>query len=239
MPGVTPWLCHSLPQSVWNLLLELWKGEDNTYIIGWGLMNREGSVTQARECSVSIDTHFLVVGSIMPVYIYRSTKLGSYNIYSVVFFFLYNWHNLGYALFIQAFLHPQGLATGTLAMPGRFAELVVRASPAPALKLPMAPCCHQSKSHPLSDVWVLSCLFLSTFSTLPLRVSQAILPRIPAFLLQSSIRSLSTGALILAIWSQWLAPPPSRSHFPEDCVHQIPETFIYCSMLNFVYIACL
>ena len=53
-------------------------------------MNREGSVTQARECSVSIDTHFLVVGSIMPVYIYRSTKLGSYNIYSVVFFFLYN-----------------------------------------------------------------------------------------------------------------------------------------------------
>ena len=61
-------------------------------------MNREGSVAQARECSVSTDIHFLVVGSMMPVYIYiyihiyiyRSTKLGSYHIYSVVFFFLYN-----------------------------------------------------------------------------------------------------------------------------------------------------
>ena len=90
-------------------------------------------------------------------------------------------------------MHPRGLATGTLAMPGRFAELVVRASPAPALKLPMAPCCHQSKSHPLSDVWVLSCLFLSILSTLPLRGSQAILPRIPVFLLQSSIHSLHRG----------------------------------------------
>ena len=38
-------------------------------------MNREGSVAQARECSVSTDIHFLVVGSMMPVYIYIYTYI--------------------------------------------------------------------------------------------------------------------------------------------------------------------
>ena len=56
-------------------------------------MNREGSVAQARECSVSTDIHFLVVGSIMPVYIciYMYIYIGPPNwdhtIYTVLYFF--------------------------------------------------------------------------------------------------------------------------------------------------------
>ena len=56
-------------------------------------MNREGSVAQARECSVSTDIHFLVVGSMMPVYIYIYIYIYTgppnwdHTIYTVLYFF--------------------------------------------------------------------------------------------------------------------------------------------------------
>ena len=98
---------------------------------------------------LSTDTHFLVAGSIMPVcvcvYIYIFFFFGPPNwyhtIYTVLYFFSFLIDTLRYALFTQAFLHPWGLATGTLATLGGFAELGVRASPALAAKPPVTPCC--------------------------------------------------------------------------------------------------